>query len=124
LIEAFKELVIQVNSKSMEEQKRMKEKLIEALGDVAQLIVLLVPQLERLIGKQQEVEELAPEQAKNRLMATIVRFLRVFTDTSGCSLVLFIDDIQWADGLSMAVMSKVLNESPAVNVSFVCLLFV
>ena len=60
----------------------------------------LVPELELVIGKQSPVEVLQPMESRNRLNAVLRDFLSVFAQENH-PLVLFLDDMQWADPASL-----------------------
>ena len=57
---------------------RWREALSTALGPNGQLIIDLIPELELVIGKQQPVVDLPPQDAQNRFQMVFRRFLGVF----------------------------------------------
>ncbi|WAS94577.1 AAA family ATPase [Nannocystis punicea] len=86
-----------------------RESLQRALGPNARLIVDLVPELALVIGEQAPVAELGPEEANNRFCAVFRRFLGVFA-TAERPLVLFLDDLQWADEATLALLEHVVRQ--------------
>ncbi|HYJ10265.1 MAG TPA: AAA family ATPase, partial [Polyangiaceae bacterium] len=79
-----------------------------ALGDNARVIVDVVPELVVALGEQPEVATLPPNEAQTRFERTFRRFM----EASACSeapLVLFLDDLQWADTASLAALELVLS---------------
>lgn len=86
--------------------------LREALGDYGALLTAGVPELQALVGPQPEVEAIAPQDAARRLHRVAARFLAVFA-TSEQPLVLFLDDLQWADPASLALI-EALGTDPAL----------
>jgi len=60
LAQAFQELVGQLLSEPEDRLENWKNKLLEALGPNGQIIIQLVPELERIIGRQPPVQELNP----------------------------------------------------------------
>ena len=70
--------------------------MLDALGENAELIVSLVPELSRIIGPQSPPPELQPEEAQIRFHATLKKFLGVFASEKH-PLALFLDDLQWLD---------------------------
>ncbi len=87
-----------------------KERLKSALGDNARVVLDLVPELEVVIGEQPEVSPLPPMEAQARFERTFRRFMEA-SACEGAPLVLFLDDLQWADSSSLAVLELVLSSS-------------
>ncbi len=96
LSQAFRELIRQLLSEPRDRLARWRDKLIAALGPNAQIIIELVPELERIIGKQPPVQELNPTEAQNRFQITFRNFISVFAQKVH-PLVIFFDDLQWSD---------------------------
>src|SRR5271154_6103214 len=78
LAQAFQTLIRQILVKSEAEVARWRESLGEALGQNAQLIVNLIPEIELIIGKPAPVPELPPQEARNRFQRVLQRFIGVF----------------------------------------------
>ena len=96
LAQAFRGLVGQLLSEPGDRLELWKKKLLEALGPNGQIIIELVPELERVIGKQPPVQELNPTEAQNRFQMTFRNFVKVFARKEH-PLVIFFDDLQWSD---------------------------
>ena len=96
LAQAFRGLMRQLLSEPTDRLENWKEKLLEVLGPNGQIIVQLVPELERIIGKQPPVQELNPTEAQNRFQMTFRNFINVFARKEH-PLVIFLDDLQWGD---------------------------
>ena len=71
-------------------------------------MVELVPDLERIIGPQPHVPETSLVQAQARFDLTLARFLSVFARAEH-PLVLFLDDLQWADPATLHALGAVLR---------------
>ncbi|HET9654887.1 MAG TPA: EAL domain-containing protein [Kineosporiaceae bacterium] len=108
LAQAFQDLLRQILTESEERVRAWKARLQEALGAQGRLIVDLVPQLELLIGPQPPLPALSPIEAQRRLQLLVGRFLGVFA-RSEHPLVLFLDDLQWIDHASLALMTYLLS---------------
>ena len=100
IIRAFRDLVRSVLLASDAELRRWRDDIRRALGANAQLVVDLVPDVKLIIGPQEPVAELPPQQAQLRFQRVLQRFVSVFAQ-SGHPLVLFIDDLQWLDRASL-----------------------
>ena len=90
-----------------------KAKLHYALGPNGRIIVDLIPEMELIIGKQPPVETLPPTQSRNRFNMVFTGFIRVFARREH-PLVLFLDDIQWADRGTLKLM-ELLATAPDMN---------
>ncbi|WNG47057.1 AAA family ATPase [Archangium minus] len=103
LAQAIRELVQQLLAGSDEEMASWRRRLLEAWEGNGQVLVTLVPQLERVAGAQPALSELPPSEARNRFNRVFQRFLGVFA-TPERPLVLFLDDLQWADFASLELL--------------------
>ncbi|MBF1990116.1 ATP-binding protein [Fischerella thermalis] len=112
LIQAFRELIRQLLSESEEQIIDWREKLLAALGDNAQVVVDVIPDLELLIGKQPEAIALPPAEAQNRFYLALEKFIRVFTQPFTIDiepihpLVIFLNDLQWTDSASLQLIQR------------------
>jgi len=109
-VEAFQDLMGQILGESDTELARWKAKILEALGENAQVIINGLPLLERIIGPQPPVPELSGSAAQNRFNLLFNKFVRVFT-TKEHPLVIFLDDLQWADSASLNLLKLLTDDS-------------
>jgi predicted ATPase/two-component sensor histidine kinase len=112
LAQAFRDLVRDVLGRSNAEVEPLRRELLQALGPNAQLMIELIPELEFLIGPQPPVLDLSPQDAQNRLHRMFDRFIGVFTRPER-PLVLFLDDLQWLDSATLALLEHLVNVSSA-----------
>ncbi len=110
LVQAFRSLMSQLLTESQSQIAAWREKLLASLGDNAQVIVDVIPEVELIIGPQPVVPDLAPAEAQNRFNLVFQNFIKVFTQPSH-PLVIFLDDLQWADGASLKLM-EILMTAP------------
>ncbi|QRK06170.1 AAA family ATPase [Archangium violaceum] len=103
LAQAIRELVQQLLAGSDEEMAAWRKRLLEAWEGNGRVLVELVPQLDRVAGAQPALDELPPGEARNRFNRVFQRFLGVFA-TPERPLVLFLDDLQWADFASLELL--------------------
>ncbi|MEH2235378.1 trifunctional serine/threonine-protein kinase/ATP-binding protein/sensor histidine kinase [Nostoc sp.] len=109
-VQVFRDLMGQLLSESDTELHIWKTQILQALGDNGQVIIEVIPELERIIGKQAPATELSGTAAQNRFNLLFQKFIQVFT-TQEHPLVMFLDDLQWADSASLNLMQLLMNES-------------
>ncbi|MGK3983785.1 AAA family ATPase [Sorangium sp. So ce136] len=105
---AFRDLIRGRLQGSAEELSALKARLLAALGPNAQLVIDLIPELSVILGPQPSVPELGPTESQNRFVIVFQSFLRVFS-TRERPLVLFLDDLQWADSASLRLLQAILT---------------
>lgn len=101
---AFEKLLTHLLGESDRQIALWREKLLSALGANAQVIIDVIPGVEALIGKQPSVPALEPIESQNRFNLVFSKFVRAFA-YQGHPLVLFLDDLQWADSESLNLIS-------------------
>jgi predicted ATPase len=108
-VQAFRDLMGQLLSESDAEIEQWKIKMLAALGDSGQVIVEVIPELERIIGEQPPALELTGSAAQNRFNRLFENFIQVFT-TQEHPLVIFLDDLQWADSASLKLIQLLTSD--------------
>ncbi|QFS48337.1 trifunctional serine/threonine-protein kinase/ATP-binding protein/sensor histidine kinase [Nostoc sphaeroides] len=109
-VQAFRDLMGQLLSESDVQLSTWKNKILQVLGDQGQVILEVIPELEEIIGQQPPATELSPSAAQNRFNLLFQKFIQVFT-TKEHPLVIFLDDLQWADSASLKLMQLLMSES-------------
>ena len=108
LAQAFQGLIRHLLAGTDAEVGAWRERVQSAVGANGQVVVDGVPELAHLIGSQPPVVALDPTEAQNR-------FNRVFLDFVGAiarpahPLVLFLDDLQWADAATLMLLPRFLT---------------
>ncbi len=110
LTQALTELMRQIISEPEQRVHAWRHEMQRALGGNGQLIVDMIPSLALVVGKQPGVPELNPSDAENRLRMVFGRFIEVFT-TMEHPLVLFLDNLQWADAASLALLHDLVTHA-------------
>ncbi|HEV7618897.1 MAG TPA: AAA family ATPase, partial [Burkholderiaceae bacterium] len=108
ITQAFRELVQQLLAESEARIAGWRQQIQAAVGVNGQLIVDVLPQVELIIGKQAPVPALPPTEAQHRFRMVFRQFIAVFTSQAH-PLVLFLDDLQWVDAASLALIEHVLT---------------
>jgi predicted ATPase/signal transduction histidine kinase len=107
-VQAFRDLMEQLLSETDAKVEEWKLEILAALGDSAQAIIKVIPELERIIGQQPPVPEISGSAAQNRFNLLFEKFIQVFT-TKEHSLVVFLDDLQWADLASLNLIKLLIG---------------
>jgi predicted ATPase/signal transduction histidine kinase len=105
---AFSDLVLGLLAEDEPRLHRWRQDIQNALGIQGKLIVDVIPPLRLLIGEQPAVPELPITEAEQRFHQVFRGFLRVFTKEEH-PLVLFLDDLQWADAGSLKLIEDAIT---------------
>ncbi|MEG4577356.1 AAA family ATPase [Microcoleus sp. N3A4] len=108
-VQAFRELMGQLLSESDAQVQTWKTKILTAVGDSGQVLIEVIPELERIIGAQSPALELSGTAAQNRFNLLMQKFVQVFT-TAEHPLVIFLDDLQWADSASLKLLQLLMED--------------
>ena len=112
--EAFQNLVRQLLTESEAQLEGWRQKLRQALGSNGQIMVDIIPHLTMILGPQPPVAELEPAAAQNRFRLVFQNFIRVFCQPAH-PLVIFLDDLQWADTASLKLVEWMLTDEDVSN---------
>ncbi|MEH2077320.1 MAG: AAA family ATPase [Nostoc sp.] len=110
LVQAFRDLMTQLLTESDAQIDQWKTQILSTLGESGQVIIEVIPELERIIGKQPSVPELSGTAVQSRFNLLFQKFIQVFT-TQEHPLVIFLDDLQWADSASLKLMHLLMSEA-------------
>ncbi|MCT7960115.1 PAS domain S-box protein [Laspinema sp. D1] len=110
VIQAFASLVRQLLSEPEAQIKAWKEKILEAIGENGQVIIEVIPEVELIIGPQRALVSLPPTECQNRFNLVFQNFINIFTQKEH-PLILFIDDLQWADLASLELIKRVISDT-------------
>ncbi|NET27544.1 AAA family ATPase [Okeania sp. SIO1I7] len=105
--QAFKELIRKLLSEPEITLQTWKNKLLEALGNNGKIIIDVIPEVEKIIGQQPQVEQLGAAESQNRFNFLFQKFLSIFCQKEH-PLVIFIDDLQWADLPSLNLIEQLI----------------
>jgi PAS domain S-box-containing protein len=109
IIRALQALVRHLLTESEAQLARWRDRLLAALGTSGQVITDVVPEVELIIGPQPPVAELPPAEAQHRFTFVFQNFIRVFAQIDH-PLVLFLDDLHWADAASLKLIEQLLAD--------------
>ncbi|WP_414528857.1 AAA family ATPase [Nodularia chucula] len=109
-VQAFRDLIRQLLTENDQQLKQWQNKILSALGENAQVIIQVIPELEKIIGAQPPAPKLLGTAAQTRFNLLFQKFVQVFTAKEH-PLVIFLDDLQWVDSASLRLMQLLMDES-------------
>ncbi|AFZ48090.1 diguanylate cyclase with PAS/PAC and GAF sensors [Cyanobacterium stanieri PCC 7202] len=109
-ISAFRKLVKNKLKESQQKLNNWKNRILEKIGKNGQIIIDVIPEIELIIGKQPPVQPLSPEEAQNRFNLVFQQFMDACVSKE-TPLILFLDDLQWADQATLKLMELMMNDS-------------
>ncbi len=109
-VQAFRELMGQLLSESDAQLQTWKTLILKAVGESEQVLIEVIPELERIIGTQPPALELSGSAAQNRFNLLMQKFVQVFTQAEH-PLVIFLDDLQWADSASLKLLQVLMQDT-------------
>ncbi|MGB3509783.1 MAG: AAA family ATPase, partial [Microcoleaceae cyanobacterium] len=108
--QAFQDLIRKLLSEPDITLQTWKNKILAVLGNNGQIIIDVIPELEKIIGQQPPVEQLGGKESQNRFNLLFQIFLSLFCKKEH-PLVIFIDDLQWADLPSLNLIEQLILDS-------------
>lgn len=110
LAQAFQSLVRQILCQNESELATWRAAISEALGTNAQLMIDLIPELRFIVGEHSAIVSLPPADAQVRFQVAFRHFLAAFA-TQHHPMILFLDDLQWIDAASLAILEQWIADS-------------
>lgn len=104
-LDEFCQLILTEQESTLQHWRRA---IQEAVGANGGILTDLVPSLAHIIGAQQLVVKLDPQEAHIRFEMVLQNFMRVVARPEH-PLVLFCDDLQWADSASLRLLSPLIS---------------
>ncbi|WP_438015488.1 ATP-binding sensor histidine kinase [Sorangium sp. So ce315] len=109
VIAALRELVRQLLTESQGELAAWKTRILAAVSPNGQVVADVIPEIALIIGEQPPVPALGPVETRNRFNITFQRFIGAIASRRR-GLVLFLDDLQWADTGSLNLIRVLLED--------------
>ncbi|MBW4519364.1 MAG: AAA family ATPase [Scytolyngbya sp. HA4215-MV1] len=108
-VQALRNLMQQLLTESDAQLVQWQAKILTVLGESGQVIIDVVPELAAILGPQPPVPELSGSEAQNRFHRLLQQFIHVFA-TAAHPLVIFLDDLQWADLASLSLIERLVEQ--------------
>jgi predicted ATPase/class 3 adenylate cyclase len=117
LVQTFNELIQLILAGDKVFKAKWTKKITEAIGNSGKILTQFMPGVEKLIGRQAEAPELKGLEAQNRFNYEFTRFFKSIADKDS-PLVLFVDDLQWADPSSLNLF-KTITENRDIDYAMI-----
>ena len=96
-----------------EDYLRLRYNLINEAGPILKVITDMIPRLKAIVGEPPALSEISPEQTKNRFQLAFHKFIKVITTDR--PVILFLDDLQWANGSMLELLEKIISSKDIKN---------
>ncbi|EIJ44246.1 PAS domain S-box [Beggiatoa alba B18LD] len=105
--QAFNEFCNTILAESAQQLAIWQEKILVAVKENGQVLIDIIPRLALIIGEQPPVAPVSAQEAQNRFNLVFQAFLNALGRDEH-PLVIFIDDLQWADTASLYLLKSLL----------------
>ncbi|WP_341990854.1 AAA family ATPase [Azorhizobium sp. AG788] len=117
IAQAIRSLAARLLAGDPAELNAAREGMLARLAGQGEMIAELVPEMELIIGRSAPLADGPMQQAQTRVHRAIQQTISAFVD-EGTPLILFLDDLQWADDSTIAFL-KTFAADPPRNVLLV-----
>jgi predicted ATPase len=116
-VHAMDMLIRQLLTEGDEQLRSWRDRITNTLGAGSAVLAELIPSIEAIIGPQPQPPPVSPVEAQNRFRLVVQKFMGAVS-TPGQPLVLFLDDLHWADSASLDLLEPLLA-APGLNLLLV-----
>jgi predicted ATPase/signal transduction histidine kinase len=114
LIDALSDLIRQLLGEPPDRLARWRDKIVQGLGGNVGVVADVIPDVTRITGPVPPVPDLGPTEAQHRFNLVFRQFIGMFTGPEH-PLVLFLDDLHWADAASIRLLRTLVSDPDAHN---------
>ncbi len=111
---ALEEFIKNLFTENKENLEIWKKRILKAVGRNGQILNNLLPSLKLIIGEQPPVPDVESKEAQNRFSRVFINFLHELNRPEQ-PLVLFLDDLQWADIASLNLLKTIISDKETRN---------
>jgi len=109
IIQAIQLSLRQTLSEKAEVIEIRRNELLKAMGTNGKVLIDIIPDIAKIVGEQPPVMDLPRDEAQNRFFMVFKNFINVFAKPES-PMVLFLDDLQWADAASLILIQKIVSD--------------
>ncbi|WP_258166294.1 AAA family ATPase [Paenibacillus sp. PCH8] len=109
ILQMLRKLIKHTLGETPERVDKVRTRLAKELGQGSGVLASLLPEVEPLLGEISTLEVLPPAEATIRLHRLLPIFIKAFLDREH-ALVLFLDDLQWADSATLEVLRTIVHD--------------
>ncbi|MBF0098638.1 MAG: AAA family ATPase [Magnetococcales bacterium] len=107
IVDAFRALIQQFLTESDTRLALWKSRLLQLSEARRSIVSRMIPELEVVYGSAAQMVDLPPQQLRDQFQLTFLEFVKAVCH-DGVPLVLFIDDLQWADVQSLQLLERMI----------------
>ncbi|ANY67775.1 PAS sensor protein [Paenibacillus sp. BIHB 4019] len=119
IIQAFRGLIRHLLGEHKDKAELWSMRLREALGTSIGIITAIIPEAAVLLGEAPAVEVLPPYESHKRFIYAFRKFVQALASKEH-PIVLFIDDLQWANSSSLQLIHALVCDPECQYLLFVC----
>ncbi|MCP4399526.1 MAG: serine/threonine-protein kinase PknK, partial [bacterium] len=108
ILQALQELFQQILTEDDARLLQWKEKIVSVLGENAQILIELIPELGIILGSQHKAPSLSSTEARKRVQRILLDILPLFGSVER-PLLIFLDNLHWIDSLSGGFLQQLLT---------------
>ncbi|MGL1886016.1 MAG: PAS domain S-box protein [Reichenbachiella sp.] len=114
ITQAFNKFCRNLLMEDIEILQSWKNKILNAVGKNGQIIIDVIPDLELVIGKQPAAPLVGSTEEQNRFDMFFMKFIEALCNREH-PIILFIDDLQWVDSASLALLKTIMLNDDISN---------
>ena len=119
VLQAFGEMINILLTEKQDILEAFRAKIQDAVGREGKVLTDVIPQLERILGPQPDVPDVGGAESQNRFNYVFRKLVQALA-TKEHPLVLFIDDLQWADSSSLSLLKVLMTDRDSKHLLCIC----
>ena len=109
-VKVVRSLIGQLLREDEQQLARYQDYILEIVGDLGQILIDRIPELQQIIGKQSPVESLSDPEDRQRFKLLFHQFIEFFNILEQ-PIAIFLDNVQWIDEDSLDFLELLMQQS-------------